>query len=668
MTDQTTEKYQSGFFNFLQRNRWAARLFLLSLPLLFFLILEGGLRLFNYGFSHDPFVDYPGIEDYLAINQEIGRRFFPTVGVAPASSRTDAILKEKPKDSYRVFALGGSTTAGYPYLFNASFPSILRGILQEAAPSKTIEIANLGMSAVPSYAVRDIVMDLEPYEPDMLVIYTGHNEFYGALGIASAESIGRNRSVVLTYLTLYRLKTVQLISNLIRSARQSIRDAITPDSVSGTLMERMAGNRYIAHNNDLYNQAAENFRANIEDVVNWAAEHNVKVVLGTLVSNLKDQKPFVDVFADELSRADWQQNYNTALGYFSQSRWQECLQAIDNCIAVDSMPASQYFLQAQVYEHLSDSSAAGKSYLKAKEYDGLRFRASEHLNEILHDFSELPHVSLADVKSAFEEASPGSVTGENLMLEHLHPNVDGYNIMARSFAETIFEEKLIRSSAQTDSLFAQLPVTEVDREAGRIRIDYLMKGWPFQEQSAPPVSEYSIPNATPIQQLAMRYWREEITWEELHVQAAELHLKNRRSDLAVAEYSALQHALPMNTTIYPLLARQYVKLQRFDDAISALKTQLTYETSAEACSQIGGILLNQGKPAEALIYLEKSAKLKKPDVNLRFLLAKAYAANGNLRNARIYASQLGWTKKDINKLLQSVVKDTTASVPEQDAS
>ena len=74
-------------------------------------------------------------------------------------------------------------------------------------------------------------------------------------------------------------------------------------------------------------------------------------------------------------------------------------------LAVDSMPASQYFLQAQVYENLSDSLAAGKSFLKAKEYDGLRFRASEHLNQILHDFAELPHVSLADVKSAFEQAS-----------------------------------------------------------------------------------------------------------------------------------------------------------------------------------------------------------------------------------------------------------------------
>ncbi|MEL6823342.1 MAG: hypothetical protein AAFP70_16400, partial [Calditrichota bacterium] len=187
MTDQTNN-YKSGFFSFLQHNRWAARLFLLSLPLLFFLLLEGALRLFNYGVSHDPFVDYPGTENYLAINQEIGRRFFPTVGVAPASSRTDAILKEKPQDSFRIFALGGSTMAGYPYLFNASFPSILRGILQEAIPNKTIEVANLGMSAVPSYAVRDIVMNLESYKPDMLIIYTGHNEFYGALGIASAES------------------------------------------------------------------------------------------------------------------------------------------------------------------------------------------------------------------------------------------------------------------------------------------------------------------------------------------------------------------------------------------------------------------------------------------------------------------------------------------------
>ena len=121
------------------------------------------------------------------------------------------------------------------------------------------------------------------------------------------------------------------------------------------------------------------------------------------------------------------------------------------------------------------------------------------------------------------------------MLEHLHPNVEGYEVMARSFAGVIFENGILNNPASIDSLFPVLPVTEVDREAGRIRIDYLMKGWPFQDTSAPPVSEYSIPNATPIQELAMKYWLEELTWEELHIQAAELHLKKRRQDQADLE-------------------------------------------------------------------------------------------------------------------------------------
>ncbi|MGH1366061.1 MAG: hypothetical protein ACRBF0_21055 [Calditrichia bacterium] len=653
MSPQQTTPYNSGFLNFLSRHRWLARIFLLLLPVGFFVLLEGGLRIVDYGQTSEPFIPFQSAEGYLGINQELGRRFFPTVGVAPASSKTDAILEKKPDESFRIFALGGSTMAGYPYLFNASFPSLMRGMLQEAYPDKLIEVANLGMSAVPSYAVRDIAQDLEKYEPDMLVVYSGHNEFYGALGVASAESLGRRRSTVLSYLYLYRFKTVQLLSNLIRSGRSALRSAIAPENVSGTLMERMAGDRYISYNSEIFQKAAENFRANLQDVADVARAQDIPLLIGTLVSNIRDQRPFVDVFADELSRADWQQTYNRALAFFQQKNWNACLSELNNCIEIDSLPASQYYIRGEVYEQLEKYAMAKVDFYKAKEFDGLRFRAAEHLNDIIWEFDALPHVTVIDVKRSFELASSNEIPGKTLLLEHLHPNVEGYEIMARSYTATILAKAWLTKPhiSEADSLLQTLPVTEADREAGKIRIDYLMQGWPFTDRSAPPVESYRIANPSKIQQLALQYWREEISWEELHVQAAEYYQKKGKKELAAKEYLALKHALGMNTSIYPLLAKQYRSMGALEEALKVVREQLKHETSAEACTQMGALLLQLERPNEALVYLEKAADLKSPSLNLRFLLAKTYAATDRKDKARVFASRLGWKQSDIEALL-----------------
>ena len=52
-----------------------------SLPVLFFLILETSLHIFNYGGNLDLFIDGPaGYENYLRCNPNVARRYFETRG------------------------------------------------------------------------------------------------------------------------------------------------------------------------------------------------------------------------------------------------------------------------------------------------------------------------------------------------------------------------------------------------------------------------------------------------------------------------------------------------------------------------------------------------------------------------------------------------------------
>jgi hypothetical protein len=58
-----------------------------------------------------------------------------------------------------------------------SFPGWLREILLSADSSKKWEVVNAGGVSYASYRVASLMDGLSDYEPDLFVVYSGHNEF-----------------------------------------------------------------------------------------------------------------------------------------------------------------------------------------------------------------------------------------------------------------------------------------------------------------------------------------------------------------------------------------------------------------------------------------------------------------------------------------------------------
>ncbi len=77
----------------------------------------------------------------------------------------------------RVFCVGGSTTFGRPYDDTTSFCGWLRELLPVADPSRDWEVINAGGVSYASYRVALLMEELIDYEPDIFVVYSGHNEF-----------------------------------------------------------------------------------------------------------------------------------------------------------------------------------------------------------------------------------------------------------------------------------------------------------------------------------------------------------------------------------------------------------------------------------------------------------------------------------------------------------
>lgn len=622
------------------------RLAMVAIPALFFVFLEIALRLAGYGKTIPLFKNFDANPAYYAINPEVGRRYFPSRNVTPAVAVTDVFLKQKPAGGFRVFVLGGSTAAGYPYLYNGSFSSILKAILKAYYPGRYIEIVNLAMPAVTSYAARNIALELAPYRPDLILIYAGHNEFYGGLGVASTESLGHSRGLVNLYLGLGSYKTLQLVGDGLLRLRNGLNRAFgePPQPPSGTLMERMAQRRTIPYNSPPYRRAGEIFRGNLGDVIEYCRAQRIPVMIASLVSNIRDQKPFADVFAAPGTETAWREQFRAARGLYQAGKFTGALQALQRCTALDSLPASQYFLQGEIYEALGDTLAAYRVFYRAKDFDGLRFRAAEEINRRIYEMEKIAGVTVVPVKEAFEAASPHRLPGKSLLLEHLHPNLTGYTLMAKTFAKAILEQKILdvpEAERLPDSLWLpHIGVTAVDEQVARIRVEVLTRGWPFTPGSPPSREEYHISNADFIQNLALQFWREELSWEQMHVQAAEYYTREKRFDLAEQEYRALIHAIPLNPSPYLFLGRLLMEQQRYEEALATLQECLQYQEDAAALKMIGNIYLARREPGRAVVYLEQAVKLTPNDMRALFNLAQAYLLTGNLQQAETLVQQV----------------------------
>lgn len=637
-------------------SRRKARVFraaMIAIPALFFVFLEITLRLAGYGKTIPLFKTFEANAAYYAINPEAGRRYFPSTNVTPAVAATDVFLKQKPAGGFRIFVLGGSTAAGYPYLYNGSFSSILKAILKAYYPERYLEIVNLAMPAVTSYAVRNIALELAPYQPDLILVYAGHNEFYGGLGVASTESLGHSRALVNLYLGLGSYKTLQLAGEGLLWLRNGFNKMFGEPAAppSGTLMERMAQRRAIPYGSAPYRRAGEIFQGNLGDVIEYCRQNRVPLLIGSLVSNVRDQKPFMDVFAGPTTEKSWREQYRAAEALYQSGKFNEALQALQRCAALDSLPASQYFLQGEIYGALGDTPAAYEAFYRAKDFDGLRFRAAEEINRRIYEMGKKTGVTVVPVKEAFEAASPGGLPGKSLLLEHLHPNLAGYIRMAKTFAEAILNGKFPGTPAAErvpDSLWLpNVGVTAVDEEVARIRVEALTRGWPFTPGSPPSKEEYRIPNADFIQNLALQFWREELSWEQMHVQAAEYYTREKQPGLAEKEYRALIHAIPLNSSPYLFLGRLLMEQQRYEEALATLQACLQYQPEVAALKMIGNIYLAKREPGKAVVYLEQAVKISPHDMAALLNLARGYALAGDFERAQPLVQQVLRSRADL---------------------
>lgn len=567
---------------------------MLLFPFLIVLLLEISLRVFDYGIDYDVFVtvseDFP---DLYVLNPELPKKYFGNSEFIPAVI-PDLFKKEKPEESFRVFVLGGSTTAGWPFVYNASFSRYLQRKLELLYPSRLIEVVNLGMSAVNSYTMRDFIDEVIEQNADLIIIYAGHNEYYGALGAGSTLSFGSSPALVNLILKLQDFKTVQLITNFISGTWSLFTDGDKGLDNSETLMSRMIGNSTIEFDSKEYLNGIEQFETNMDYIFAELDSKNIPVVVGLLTSNLK-QKPFVSIK--------------------------------DN----PEKDASIFFTKGENYLEQNEFVKAKEKLFFAKEYDALRFRAPEAMNKTIKTLAKKYSLLVVDMDSVFSLNSPDSIVGYNLMIDHLHPNVEGHKIMGEVFFDACKKHKYFPelgsnlSNRDIDSILnANFPYTKLDSVWAELRVRKLLGTFPFVEEGKPNYLLMNFKQNNLIDSLAVKWFTRKVSHHNAHKQLADFYFKQGEYLLFIKEYDAIIKDSPYGEINYAQLIDKLISIQYFDEALPYLFKLNSLNSNDYTTKWIGSIAVNKGDYKTAIKYLTKSAEYNPKDYQVYYNLAGAY--------------------------------------------
>src|ERR1035438_2956108 len=425
------------------RRKWLFRIIaLVVLPLLLLGVLEVGLRLAGYGYATGFFEKIRvGEKDHLVNNENFSLRFFPPqLARWPGPVMMDA---KKPANTYRIFILGESAARGEPEPPYAA-SRYLETLLDERYPNTHFEVANLGITAINSHVILPIARDCAKADGDLWIIYMGNNEMVGPFGAATVFGAkAPPLALVRLRLALPETRIGQALAALGRHLRA--KSSATP-SWGG--MQMFLGNQ-VPPDAPARETVYRNFRANLNDILRAGCNSGARIILSTVLVNLKDCPPFASVSNTNLpaeERARFEQLFRKGVTLEGQGQFAEAARDYEQAAKLDSLTAEVQFRWGYCLLQLTNNSAARPHFQAACDLDALPFRADTRLNGAITDRARqwerrreagATGVVLFDAAGWITNADSVSSPGQEAFYEHVHFNFDGNYRLALGWAEQV---------------------------------------------------------------------------------------------------------------------------------------------------------------------------------------------------------------------------------------
>jgi tetratricopeptide (TPR) repeat protein len=428
-------------------------------------------------------------------------------------------------------------------------------------------------------------------------------------------------------------------------------------------MSRMVGEQSVPLGSEIYQTGVGQYRENLERLLARYEAAGIPVFIGTLAANERDQRPFATVHGTSADTTAYRAAMEEGLGLFARGDSAAAVPAFQRATEASGEAAEGHFRLGQALLASGDPQAARAAFLRAKDLDALRFRAPEAFNEAIREIADAHGATVVETQEAVRQASPDGVIGAEMMLEHLHPTLAGYDAIAGAFHEAVVASGLIAPEAQAAPSPRQVRLaTDVDSLVGAIRVARLTENWPFRPDERQPLAVDTARTPPEVYRFADDLYADEVEWATATDAYATFEanrgnwadaLRARQAMLMMYWFDGATHATlgSMRMQMAQSLGRPEIVEQARANYLAAVARDPDHGPSL---SMLGAIHVQRSEEArasgaaqqataereEAIGYLERARRAQPEDMQVLYNLAGAYALQNRWRDALRTVDQL----------------------------
>jgi lysophospholipase L1-like esterase len=387
--------------------------------------------------------------------EEVDGKLFYTSDIFPVRYYADVdenrnlrIQVEKTEKTYRIFVLGGSSAAGSPWGYFGSFSRFLRdALISVAREDVRIETVNLAVSSGSTWTARFLLDRLDFLEPDLIIVYAGHNEGCGgsvAVKRRNRElykrskpgSIGAQIEELSEFFYdrsyAYRFFSQQLTMHRNKEEEKDAYDKFASNPCKGLELS--------TRNFEEIKLLTDNYHTNLEYIASKGRSLGSDVLFVSQVANhFHIPQDFPGASKKRIE---------------ALSRLQEAFRAGDpiddlakNILEIDATnPVVHYFMALKALENRHNQQAL--TYLElATEHDRVPWRYKPSYGDVLASLSkENRGVYYVDIRSQIDKLVEDGIVDGRIIIDTMHPMME----LNRFIAQRIYEDYFNRHHIRTD--------------------------------------------------------------------------------------------------------------------------------------------------------------------------------------------------------------------------
>lgn len=349
--------------------------------------------------------------------------------------------EKKPGDPVEIVVIGGSSALGAPYEDWLSVGAIVGRALGQAVPARRFHVSILAEKGASLEMMHHKLAALERW-PDVLIIYSGHNEFLARFSPEiRTVYYDDERPAARAWASLERAASVSAIFYLARENLEQERVGLVPSRALGTV-ERTIGRpaATAAESQAVFTD----FAVRLEAITTFCEQIGCLPILVIPPGN--------DSADPNQSYASPRTRHPERQALFDRLVTARNLEAGNPSAAIaayqailEDQPtlAVVHYRLARLHDRASQISLANRHYILARDHDGLPLRCVSAIEEAYRTVARrhAGSVILIDGPQVFRAASLRGVIDQALVHDLVHPTLAGYALLARAILGALKQRK-----------------------------------------------------------------------------------------------------------------------------------------------------------------------------------------------------------------------------------